>query len=86
MTTELEKLLAAARARWDALTPEQRREADRRQRRGYIMAEAAMGSDADEAAYRIAYNKQDVDTLEKLDAEAKLRELRAAKWLDENGY
>lgn len=49
---DLDDLLAKAAAAFDALTPKQQAEHRRQQREGFVRAELAMGSDADEAAYR----------------------------------
>ena len=54
-----------------------------RQRRGWILAEAAMGSDADERAYRKALFTNDEEELARLKAEQEVRRERAAKILDE---
>jgi hypothetical protein len=47
------------------------------QRRSYVAAEAAMGTDADEAAYSVALDTGDTATLARLDAEADARHARA---------
>lgn len=51
---ELTELLARARAAVAAMTPEQRAEMYRRQRESWGHGQDAIGSDADEAAYRAA--------------------------------
>lgn len=50
-------------------TPEQARAA----RRGYVLAEAALGGDADEAAWREAFNAGDQTALDRLNAEGEAR-------------
>lgn len=52
------------------------------QRRSWILAEASMGSDADERAYRKALFENDTATLERLRAEAAARVERAKELLD----
>ena len=54
------------------------------QRRSWLLAEAAFGSDADEAAYRRALEAGDTAEIERLDAEAQERVERARRWLEEN--
>jgi hypothetical protein len=54
------------------------------QRRSYVASEAALGSDADEAAYRAALERGDKDEIIRLDAEAEERCTRALKWMDAN--
>lgn len=56
-----------------------------KQRRNYVIGEAGMGSDADEAAYRVAMETGDNEALAKLDAEAKARQDQARAWLAANG-
>lgn len=56
----------------------------RAQRRSYVAGEAALGSDADEAAYRSALDRGDKAEIARLDAEAEKRRQRAIKWMDEN--
>jgi hypothetical protein len=67
---DLAKLIAEANARFDALTPEQKRAHREEQRRSYLRAEAAFGSDADEAAYRAALASDDKTALVALEAQA----------------
>jgi hypothetical protein len=83
---DLLALLEKAQAKYDAMTPEQRREMWRAQRRSFIRGEAGMGGDADEAAYRIALQANDAEALQRLDAESKARVESAEKWMGENGY
>lgn len=52
------------------------------QRRSWVLAEASMGSDADERAYRAALFANDTATLERLRAEAAARVERAKEILD----
>ena len=68
-------------ARNHVMTPEERRS----QRRSFVLGEAGMGSDADEAAYRRALEARDEEALARLDAESELRVARAEKWLDGQG-
>jgi len=52
------------------------------QRRSWILAEASMGSDADERAYRKALFENDTAALERLRTEAAARVERAKELLD----
>ena len=67
---DLEALIAKARAEFDALTPEEKRAHQEAQKRSYLRAEAAFGSDADEAAYRAALAANDKAALVVLEAAA----------------
>jgi hypothetical protein len=51
----------------------------RAQRRSWVAAESGFGSDADEAAYRAAYERGDTTEMARLDAEAEKRKQRAIK-------
>lgn len=51
-TDKLHRLLAAAQARYDALSPEEQAEADKRQRESWVRGQIGMGSDRDEAEAR----------------------------------
>lgn len=82
---DLMALVAAAAARYDAMTPEQKRAADRAQRRSYVIGEMAMGDDGDEAAYAKALYEGDIEEVDRLDGQARARISAATKWLDENG-
>lgn len=65
-----------------ARAPEQARAA----RRGYVLAEAAMGSDADEAAWRAASNADDQATIDRLNAEGEARRQRADEIGKQEGW
>lgn len=69
----LETLIAMARAQWEAMTPAERRAMIDEQGWGWVRAEAAFGSDADEAAYRAAVAAGDTEMVAKLEAEAEAR-------------
>ena len=62
--------------------PDQQQREHAAQRRSWILAEASMGSDADERAYRKALFENDTATLERLRAEAAARVERAKELLD----
>ncbi len=79
------RALDQAAAKVNALTPVERAEMARQQRRSWVLAEAAFGSDADEAAYRRALDSGDRIELERLDREADQRRERAAAYLDREG-
>jgi hypothetical protein len=85
MDQELTELLAQSRRSWDLMTPQKRAEMLAAQRWSYVLGEAGMGSDADEAAYREAVNRCDKEMLRKLDAEAPERERLARAVLDQMG-
>ncbi|WKV16974.1 hypothetical protein [Microcystis phage MJing1] len=81
-TTSPELLALLEQARSHRMTPDE----IRAQRRSYVAGEMAMGSDADEAAYRAALAAGDAAEVARLNAEAEARrraalasELRA--WL-----
>ncbi len=48
----------------------------RAQRRSWVASEAAWGSDADEAAYRAAFDRGDKEEMVRLDAEGEARKQR----------
>ena len=52
MTPHLTALLAAAKARWDAMTPAEQEAMLRAQRESWVRGELAIGNDQDEANYR----------------------------------
>ena len=56
----------------------------RAQRRSWVSSEAAWGSDADEAAYRDAYDRGDTEEITRLDAAAEKRRQAALKRMDEH--
>jgi hypothetical protein len=82
---ELLRLIAESVERYEALSPEQRLAHDRAQRRSWILAEAGFGSDADEAAYRVALERGDWPTMIRLDEEAEERRKRAEEFLARAG-
>lgn len=51
-SAELDDLLRRAKAKFDAMTPEQQDEMFRQQRESWVRGEIGIGSDANEAAYR----------------------------------
>ena len=55
------------------------------QRRSYVAAQMAIGSDADEAEYRTALAAGDEATLARLNAEAEARQQRALQTMQEMG-
>ena len=81
MTDELTALLARAAAAFEAMTPDEQSKMARQQRRSYVIAEAALGSDADGAAYIVA----DKAARAALDVEAVGRVKIARAWLDAEG-
>lgn len=76
---DLAALLEAARGH--VMTPEERRA----QRRSMVAAEAAFGSDADEAAYRDALARGDAAEAARLNAEAEARRQQALAIMDRMG-
>ncbi len=52
------------------------------QRRSFVVAEAGFGSDADEAAYRMAFDADDKAEIERLTFEADLRMAQAREYMD----
>ena len=77
---ELLQLLERA-ARMPPPTPEQIAAS----RRSWVIAETAIGSDADEAAYREAFDAGDTARMARLDAEGQARGERAAQIMREMG-
>jgi hypothetical protein len=67
---ELTRAIQKARARFEAMTPAEKAEMSRRQARSWGRAEAAFGSDADEAEYAAAMASGDPDRI----AEVKRKE------------
>ncbi|MCU0909768.1 MAG: hypothetical protein MUE98_00040 [Rhodobacteraceae bacterium] len=73
MTEELELLIARARREWEAKSPADREAMIAAQKVNYAVSEAAWGSDADEAAYRAAYEAGDEAEMARLEAESQAR-------------
>ncbi len=67
------------------MTPEQREEMHREQRRSFIRAEAGFGSDRDEAEYAEALSSGNKIKLAELEANAKARIDFVDKWMAERG-
>lgn len=63
MTNELKLLIEKAKAKWDAMTPPERRAMLWEQARSYVRAEIAFGTDADEREYVIASTCEDEEAL-----------------------
>lgn len=63
MKDYLAKLVADARARYEAMTPAEKERMYREQRRSYCRAEAGFGSDKDEAAMRAAIESGDPECI-----------------------
>lgn len=76
-TRDLSARLAAAVEAVKAMTPAEREAMYAAQRRSFIIAEARLGSDADEAAWRAALAAGDDETLARLHREAEERAARA---------
>lgn len=70
---DLDRLIAENNRVVAAMTPEQRREMMRAQRRSWARGEVGIGSDADEAAYSRALKDGDQETLDRLQAEGDAR-------------
>jgi hypothetical protein len=81
----LTKLIAEAKARYEAMSPVERATHDRAQRRSYVLAEIAMGSDADEVAYRRAVETDNWVEQARLEREGNRRAAFAAQHLEELG-
>lgn len=77
MNDELRELIEIARVRWNAMPPEEKAAMIAAQMRSYVLSEASFGSDADEAAYRVAVERNDLVAIARLDAEADARMRRA---------
>lgn len=57
----------------------------RAQRRSWVAGEAAMGGDADEAAYRAAHDRGDKEEMARLEGEGEKRRQRTLKRMREMG-
>ncbi len=66
--TTLSDLIARDRAAYEAMTPAEREETRRHQRESWVRGEVGFGSDADEAAYRVALELGDKEMLARLEA------------------
>jgi NADH:ubiquinone oxidoreductase subunit D len=80
---ELKELLRKAVERFNSLTPEEQRKHRREQAKGYALAEAYLGSDADEAAYRHAVATNNVPEIQRLADAAEHRRIQANALVDE---
>lgn len=54
------------------------------QRRSWVAGEAVMGSDKDEAKYKQAYERGDIETIKRLDKEGEKRRQQALDYIDDN--
>lgn len=77
----LEEMLEHARTAWDQMSDEEKRHMQQEQRKSFVRAEAGFGSDADEAAYREAYEAGDMDAIKRLEEESQARIAEAEKYL-----
>lgn len=78
----LAELLRQAQARVDAMSPAEREKHFFRQQKNYVLAEAEMGSDADEAAFAAASAAKDLTQLSKLKEAGERRRMRARAYLE----
>lgn len=83
---EITRLLAHAKARFDALSPDEQAAFVREARRDRILAEAYLGSDVDEAAFAAAMASDDAAEMERLSVECRERRRKAAEVLDKEGW
>jgi hypothetical protein len=70
---DLDRLLKESVEAVKAMTPRQRRDMIRAQRRSWARGEVGIGADADEAAYAKALREKDWDTISRLEAESAAR-------------
>lgn len=82
---DLNNLIVQAKTTWDAMSPAEQQRMLAVQRRSFVLAEAGMGSDADEAAYRAAWRRGDEFEMARLDHEAKDRIEAARRIIDAEG-
>ena len=80
---DLSKMLADAVERVKAMTPDERSEMYRAQRRSFMRAEASFGSDEDERAYSRAVAHGDEAEIARLESEASARVDAVERYLDE---
>lgn len=81
----LSALIEKAVEKFNKMSPEQKEEMLREQRRSFVRAEAAFGSDQDEAEYAAALQAGDREKMKQLDAEAQERVRAAEKIMKERG-
>lgn len=84
--SSIEQLIRDSVEAFKRMAPEEQAAMMRQQRRSFVIGEAGFGSDADEAAYRLALENNDKAELKRLSDAAELRRRIAEKWLDDNGY
>lgn len=77
----LDRLIAEAREKVRTMSPAELKEMLWAQRRAFVIAESAMGNDAEEAEYRAALAAGDQSEIKRLDAEAEARARRTAAFL-----
>ena len=80
--SDLSELIAKAVDRVKLMTPAERAEMYRAQRRSFMCAEASFGSDADERAYSRAVAHGDEAEIARLEAEASARVQAVEDYLD----
>jgi len=85
MGKSLDQLFQEAKEIWNTMSPQRKGEMRREQRRSFLRAEAALGSDVDEAEYRSAIARGDQKRLAELDAEAQERVKRVEEIMKEQG-
>ena len=81
--TNLSEALKAAAERVRQMTPQERAEMYRAQRRSFMRAEASFGTDADERAYSRAVAHGDEKEIARLESEASARVDAVEAYLDE---
>jgi hypothetical protein len=79
---DLDKLVNDSIEAMKTMTTQQRSDMLRDQARSYVLGEAGIGSDKDEAEYRAALMADDHETLARLDREASERVRTASKIID----
>jgi hypothetical protein len=80
---DLSELLEKALIRYDTMSNDEKKKMRAEQRRSYILGEAGIGSDADEASYRAAVETGDIVKLNELNVAALERVEYAKKYLGE---
>jgi hypothetical protein len=86
MDDPLKALIEEAVARYEAMSPEQKRDMHRAQRASYIRAEAGFGTDAEEAEMAAALASGDADRIAQAKGREEARVALAEEYIREMGY
>ena len=79
---ELAKAIREAVERYERMSPAEKAEMWKAQKRSFVIGDAGFGSDRDEAEYRAAFDAGDTEEMARLDAESEKRMADARTFLD----